>query len=81
LSSGGLSKLLDRMAELGAIRREHGAVSADRRAVLVSLTGRGTDLLRLLTAELANHLPDTRAFVAEIADVLGMGVSERAHPI
>lgn len=70
LSTGGLSKLLDRMEELGAIRRERGAVSGDRRGVLVSLTDRGAELVRVLAAELEERLPATRALVEEIADVL-----------
>ena len=72
LSTGGLSKLLDRMEELGAIRRERGVVTGDRRGVVVSLTDRGTELLRVLTAELAERLPETRALVTEIAGVLEM---------
>lgn len=70
LSSGGLSKLLDRMEALGAIRREHGGVSGDRRAVLVSLTKKGDALLRVLTSELAERLPEARRLVQEIARVL-----------
>jgi DNA-binding MarR family transcriptional regulator len=70
LSTGGLSKLLDRMEQLGAIRRERGVVAGDRRAVLVSLTDRGTAVLRALTTELAARLPETRALVVEISDVL-----------
>lgn len=72
LSSGGLSKLVDRMEELGVVRRERGAVSGDRRGVLVSLTERGEELLRVLTAELAERLPETRALVAEMARVVEM---------
>ncbi len=67
LSSGGLSKLLDRMEQLGVVRRERGAVSGDRRGVLVVLTDRGRDHLRMLTDSLAERLPETRAFLAEIA--------------
>jgi DNA-binding MarR family transcriptional regulator len=72
LSRGGLSKVLDRMEELGAIRREPGAVRGDRRGVLVSQTERGEKLLRVMTAELRERLPETRALVAEIASVLEM---------
>lgn len=70
MTSGGLSKLLDRMEEAGAIEREEGVVPGDRRGILVSLTERGRDLLRTLTQELAERLPETRRLVAEIAAVL-----------
>jgi len=70
MTTGGLSKLLDRMEEAGAIGREQGAVPGDRRGVLVSLTERGQALLRTLTEELAARLPETRRLVAEITAVL-----------
>lgn len=72
LTSGGLSKLLDRMEELGTIRREPGTVAGDRRGVLVSLTKHGAKVVRLLAAELAERLPETRELVAEMAGVLEM---------
>jgi len=72
MSSGGLSKLLDRMEEAGAIEREQAAVPGDRRGVLVSLTDRGRALLRTFTEELALRLPATKRLVAEIAAVLEM---------
>ena len=72
MSSGGLSKLLDRMEEAGAIERVRGAVPGDRRGVLVSLTERGRALLRTFTEELALRLPETKRLVAEIAAVLEM---------
>ena len=72
MSSGGLSKLLDRMEEAGAIERVQGAVPGDRRGVLLSLTERGQALLRRLTKELAERLPETRRLVAELAAVLEM---------
>jgi DNA-binding MarR family transcriptional regulator len=70
MSSGGLSKLLDRMEEMGVVRRHPGGVSGDRRGVLVELTGQGREQLRVLAAALAERLPHTRALVSEIASVL-----------
>ena len=70
MSSGGLSKLLDRMEKAGAIERVQGAVPGDHRGVLVSLTEHGRALLRTLTKELAKRLPETRRFVTEIASIL-----------
>ena len=41
LTSGGVTKLLDRMEELGVVERTFGMVPGDRRAILVSLTPLG----------------------------------------
>ena len=46
LSSGGVSKLLDRMEGAGVVKRAYGGVPGDNRGVLVSITRRG----RALTA-------------------------------
>lgn len=70
LSSGGLSKLLDRMEELRVVRRERGAVSGDRRGVLVVLTNRGREQLGLMVAALVDRLPETKALIREISRVL-----------
>lgn len=70
LSTGGLSKLLDRMQELGVVQREPGSVRGDRRGVLVSLTERGIQLMGVLSGELEERLPETRKLVAEIVTVL-----------
>ena len=70
LSSGGLSKVLDRMEALGAISRKRGVVPGDGRAVLVSLTERGHRLIRSMRKELTARLPESRALVAEIARVI-----------
>jgi DNA-binding MarR family transcriptional regulator len=70
LSTGGISKLLDRMQELGVVRRQPGSVRGDRRGVLVTLTDRGVALMRVLAAELEDRLPETRKLVAEIVSVL-----------
>ena len=41
LSSGGVSKLLDRMEGAGVVKRAYGGVPGDNRGVLVSITRRG----------------------------------------
>ena len=57
LSSGGVSKLLDRMA-------------GDNRGVLVSITRRGRALTARCTGAVAGRLPEARDLVKEIAAVL-----------
>jgi DNA-binding MarR family transcriptional regulator len=70
LSSGGLSKLLDRMEGLGVVRRDRGAVSGDRRGVLVGLTDRGREQLQVMAIALEDRLPQTRALISEISSML-----------
>lgn len=45
LTSGGVSKMIDRLEGSGLVRRAHGAVPGDRRAVLVELTDLGRDAI------------------------------------
>ena len=45
LTSGGVSKMIDRLEHAGLVRRAHGAVPDDRRAVLVELTDLGRDAI------------------------------------
>jgi DNA-binding MarR family transcriptional regulator len=70
LSSGGVSKLLDGMEAHGVVRRDRRTVDGDRRAVLVSLTTRGNELLRALTNELEARLPEAETLVREMIALL-----------
>lgn len=45
LTSGGVSKMIDRLEGSGLVGRAHGAVPGDRRAVLVELTDLGRDAI------------------------------------
>jgi DNA-binding MarR family transcriptional regulator len=66
LTSGGTTKLLDRMEGAGLLHRTYGAIHTDHRGVQVELTARGRTLLRHATAALLAHLPDASATVKEI---------------
>lgn len=66
MTTGGLSKLLDRMERRGVVRRVRGAVPGDRRAVVVELTPTGRDMMRVVTKELAVRLPEARGLLVEI---------------
>lgn len=46
LTSGGTTKLLDRMEAAGLLHRAYGAIESDHRGVQVELTARGRTLLR-----------------------------------
>lgn len=66
MTSGGLSKLLDRMEDLGVAHRERRSVEGDKRAVLIGLTDHGHELMQVITEALAARLPETKAIVREI---------------
>jgi DNA-binding MarR family transcriptional regulator len=70
LSSGGMSKLLDRMEAAGVIRRSYGKVPGDNRGVLVTITARGRRTVRAVAAEVAARLPDAQPLVDELAALL-----------
>jgi DNA-binding MarR family transcriptional regulator len=70
LSSGGVSKLLDRMEQAGVIKRTYGGVPGDNRGVLVSITRRGRSLMNRFANAAAGRLPDTKAIVKEFAAAL-----------
>lgn len=58
LSSGGVTKLLDRLEAEGLVRRDYGAVDADRRAVVVTVTAHGRRLMGHALARVATHLDE-----------------------
>jgi DNA-binding MarR family transcriptional regulator len=66
LSSGGVSKMLDRLSEAKLIRRAYGVVPGDNRGVLVSITPQGRRLVRSTAAELGKHLPETTVLLKEV---------------
>ena len=70
LTSGGTTKLLDRMEEAGLIRRAYGVFDDDHRGVQVSLTPRGRKLLRTAAGALVDHLPDVSSLVKNIVATL-----------
>jgi DNA-binding MarR family transcriptional regulator len=71
LSSGGVSKLLDRMETAGVVKRSYGAVPGDNRGVLVSITRRGRSVTARFTGAVAARLPEARTLAKQIATTLG----------
>jgi DNA-binding MarR family transcriptional regulator len=71
LSSGGVSKLLDRMEAAGVVKRSSGAVPGDNRGVLVSITRRGRTLTGRFAGAIARELPAPRQIAKEFATVVG----------
>jgi len=70
LSSGGVSKLLDRMEQAGVVKRTYGGVPGDNRGVVVSITRRGRAVAARFAAAVANRLPDSRTLVKELSTAL-----------
>ncbi len=69
LSSGGTTKLLDRLELAGHIERSFG-IPGDRRAVRVRLTNSGRDQLVRMTDEIEPYLPElTAVFTAVVREL------------
>lgn len=67
LSSGGVTKLLDRLESQGMVVREHGSVAGDRRAVVIRSTAKGRRFLAASTASLAQHVDEIRSVMHSLA--------------
>lgn len=70
LTSGGVTKLLDRMEELGVIERTFGMVPGDRRAILVTLTPLGEDVVSSFADGLLGHLGPLRAALSTVFELI-----------
>jgi len=70
LTSGGTTKLLDRMESAALIERSYGVIEDDHRGVRVTLTAEGRRLLRTATASLTEHLSETTDMVEEVVALL-----------
>ncbi|MDH4141239.1 MAG: MarR family winged helix-turn-helix transcriptional regulator [Chloroflexota bacterium] len=70
LTSGGTTKLLDRLEELGLVERAYGRVAGDRRGITVFLTPRGHEAAARMSAALEGQIEVVRAFSAELAALL-----------
>jgi DNA-binding MarR family transcriptional regulator len=70
LSSGGVTKLVERLEEKGLVARKTGAIADDRRGVLVELTRRGRSAVRSMADSMAAALPDARPVATDLAEAL-----------
>lgn len=71
LSSGGVTKLVDRLQDKGLVERSYGAIPEDHRGVLVSLTPHGRKQIQVMAAALGQHMPETATLVKEMERILG----------
>jgi DNA-binding MarR family transcriptional regulator len=70
LTSGGTTKLLDRLEAAGMIERSYGVIHDDHRGVLVTLTAAGRTMVRTAARAMVDHLPDVSDLVKSIVDLL-----------
>jgi DNA-binding MarR family transcriptional regulator len=70
LSSGGVSKMLDRLQSAGLVTRKLGAVATDRRASVVSLTPKGRRTTRRVAESVVDQVGEARVLVKEIEHLL-----------
>jgi DNA-binding MarR family transcriptional regulator len=70
LTSGGTTKLLDRLESAGMIERSYGVIDADHRGVLVTLTGAGRQMVRTAAQAMVDHLPGHVALVKNVVALL-----------
>lgn len=71
LSSGGVTKLVERLEQKGLLARKTGAIEGDRRGVLVELTRRGRTAVRSMSDAMAAARKDADALAQELVDTLG----------
>ena len=70
MTTGGVSKLIDRMESDGLVERKRGVLATDQRAVLVVLTRKGRDLIRRLSNSMAERLAEAELMIKEINRLL-----------
>lgn len=71
LSSGGVTKLVDRLQDKGLVDRSYGAIPEDHRGVLVSLTPEGRKQIQAMAAALGRHVPETATLLKEMDRLIG----------
>lgn len=70
LSSGGVTKLVERMEAKGLVRRRTGAIKQDRRGVLVELTRKGRQAAHAMGDAIADELSEARPVADELLRLL-----------
>jgi len=70
LTSGGMTKQLDHLEQLGQIERSFGTVRGDRRAIVVTLTTDGMRTAAAYAAAVEDMAEELRTQVATIIDLL-----------
>lgn len=72
LTSGGLTKMVDRLEESGLVVRTVGEVPRDRRAVTIRLTDQGERLAATVADAVLEQMSLIRSAVAEMTEVIDL---------
>lgn len=70
MTSGGVSKLIDRMEADGLIERRRGVLATDNRAVLVVITRKGRDLVRRLAEAFGKRIGNAEVLIKDLNRLL-----------
>ncbi len=70
LTSGGITKQLDHLEELGLIERSFGTIKVDRRGSVVSLTPEGSRVAAVIGEAAEERLDELRAILRELSTVV-----------
>jgi DNA-binding MarR family transcriptional regulator len=70
MSSGGVTKVLDRLESSGLIIREYGKVKGDRRGTRLVLTAEGRQVAGELAAGLEDRMDALRRAIAELREIV-----------
>lgn len=70
LSSGGVTKLVERLEGRGLVARKTGVIDDDRRGVLVEITRRGRNTVRTVADAMVGALKDAQPVTSELAAAL-----------
>ena len=70
LTSGGVTKLLQRLEDQGLVLRRTGTVSGDRRAVEVTITAEGREVMGALADQLGEQLAEVDGFLREATELV-----------
>ena len=70
LTTGGASKLIDRMEADGLVERRRGVLATDKRSVLVVIARKGRDMVRKMAGALSGRISETELLIKEIRQLL-----------
>lgn len=77
MTTGGISKLLDKLESDGLVERQRGAIEADQRAVLVAITPEGRSLARRMGDAFADLLAEAEALIEGLNRALNLAKADR----
>lgn len=80
MTSGGITKLLDRLEESGLVARTHGLIDDDRRAIVVSITPEGSRVAERMTLAVISVMGAMREAAESLRTIVDRADGQRADP-